>query len=236
MIPAHVALVDESDTIDKSTLAEVAGALNEQIQADFTPAWPVHATIGAYPIAPPGTWAIRLRDGIGEPGAAGYHTDEHRQPYALVDLAAGDWTVTASHELLEILADPFGSRMHTALGPVGSRQALARERVRYLVEVCDPVEATTYEVGGVAVSDFILPAFYRTSPRRGAAYSHMGVLAGPRVVNPGGYVSFADATGVWWQQFVDEHGIATERRLGTFDGAGSLREWTDHAATTRGST
>src|SRR5438046_1699077 len=104
-IPVHVALVDESGTIDAADLAEVAGALNEQMQADFTPAWKVAVTVGAYPSAPPHTWRVELQQGIDAPGAAGYHSDEHHQPFAKVDLTAGEWTVTASHELCEMAGD-----------------------------------------------------------------------------------------------------------------------------------
>src|SRR5438128_10615493 len=99
-IPVHVALVDASGSVDAAELAGVAGALNEQVQADFAPMWKVAASVGAYPSAPPGTWRIELQDGIDQQGAAGYHADDHHQPYSKVDLTAGDWSVTASHELL----------------------------------------------------------------------------------------------------------------------------------------
>lgn len=228
-IPVHVALVDDSHTIGHGELARLAGALSEQVAADFAPAWKVAATVGAYPEAPEHTWAIHLQDGIDEQGAAGYHADEHRQPYARVDLTAGDWTVTVSHELLEMLADPFGSRLHTAKAPVGWRGA--SPRVRYLLEVCDPCEATSYPVGGVRVSDFLLPAYYRSSGRRHDARSHAGGVAEPLEVADGGYISFVDpATGIWWQRFV-QGGRTSDRELGQFDQSfASLREWTDHQA------
>jgi len=46
-IPVHVALVDDTGTIDAAQLAEVAGALNEQVQADVAPAWKLAASVGA---------------------------------------------------------------------------------------------------------------------------------------------------------------------------------------------
>ena len=60
-MPVHVALVDSTGTIDPADLAEVAGALNQQVQSDFAPVWRVAATVGAYPQAPPHTWRIELR-------------------------------------------------------------------------------------------------------------------------------------------------------------------------------
>lgn len=50
------------------------------------------------------------------PGEGGYHTDKHNQPYAKVIASANDdsWTVDASHEIIEMLIDPYGNRMQTS--------------------------------------------------------------------------------------------------------------------------
>ena len=228
-IPVHVALVDESGSINASELASVAGALNEQVQADFAPAWKVAATVGAYPSAPPHTWRIELQEGLDEPGAAGYHSDEHHQPFAKVDLTAGDWTVTASHELLEMLGDPWGNRLHTAAALPG--WSGSSPRVRYLVELCDPCERFNYQVGGVPVSDFLLPAFYRSSRRAVVGYSHTGSLKAPLEVADGGYITFLDPeTGDVWQRFV-EGGRTEDKNWGPQQlGAKSLREFADERA------
>jgi hypothetical protein len=229
-IPVHVALVDTTHSITARELAHVAGALNEQVQADFAPVWKVAATVGTYPEPPATTWRIELHDGIDDTSAAGYHWQEHHQPYSMVDLSAGDWTVTTSHELLEMLADPWGSRLHSAAAPPGWEGE--NERVRYLVEVCDPCEAVHYRAGGVRVSDFLLPVFYRSS-RRGwtAGYSQTGSLEEPLQVLDGGYISFLDpSTGHWWQRFVRD-GKADDRDIGPEDrSARSLREWIDSKA------
>lgn len=228
-IPVHVALVDESGTIKASELARVAGALNEQVQADFAPVWKVAATVGAYPEPPEGTWHITLQDGIDQKGAGGYHSDDHHQPYSKVDLQAGNWTVTASHELVEMLGDPWGNRLHTAAAlPGWSGES---KRVRYLVELADPCEAFSYDVGGVAVSDFLIPAFYRSSPRNAGGYSHLGKLTEPLEVAEGGYITFLDpASGEVWQRFV-HNGKTTDKNWGVQQlGAQSIREWADGKA------
>lgn len=203
-IPVHVALVDASGTVAASELAEVAGALNEQVQADIAPAWTVAATVGAYPEAPAGTWRIELHETIEEENAAGFHANDRGQPYAMVAMSDGDWTVTASHELVEMIVDPFGSRLHTAAALEGWNGD--SDRVRYLMEPADPCEETHYEVGGVAVSDFVLPSFYRSSPRGSlAAYSHTGAIAEPLQILDGGYISFLDPVSEsMWQRFVVE--------------------------------
>src|SRR3954447_25940791 len=99
-IPVHVPLVEGDEQIDPAELARVAGALNEQVTADFAPVWGVAATVGVYLIPPLATWRVELRNGIDVKDAGGYHWSDHNQPYAKVDLTAGDWTVTTSHEVL----------------------------------------------------------------------------------------------------------------------------------------
>jgi hypothetical protein len=230
-IPVHVALVDETDgDISADELAHVAGALNEQVQADFAPAWKVAATIGAYPEAPPYTWVVHIQHGL-DADAGGYHWTAHNQPYARVDVDAGPWTVTASHEVLEMLADPWGNRLHEARALEGWTPPSGSSRARYLVEVCDPCERITYTVGGVAVSDFILPAFYRSSSQGPSArYSYTGAIDEPLEVLPGGYISFVDpATGHMWQRFVDGQTVDVDRDDPSQQG-GSLREIADRGA------
>jgi hypothetical protein len=229
-VPVHVALVDMSGTIAAPELAEVAGALNEQVQADIAPAWKIAATVGAYPSAPQGTWRIELHEKIDQKGAAGYHTNDLGQPYAKVALSAGDWTVTASHELVEMLVDPFGSRLHTAAALKGWQGSSTR--VWYLWEPGDPVEEVQYPVGGVPMSDFVLPAFYRSAPRGSlAAYSHTGAATEPLQILEGGYISFIDpATEKAWQRFV-HNGQIIDKELPPPEGRlSNLREYFDEQA------
>jgi hypothetical protein len=229
-IPVHVALVDMSGTIEASELAEVAGALNEQVQADIAPAWKVAATVGAYPSPPQGTWRMELRETIEEEDAAGFHSNNLGQPYAQIALSAGDWTVTASHELVEMLVDPFGSRLHTAAALKGWQGD--SPRVWYLWEPGDPCEEIHYDVGGVPMSDFVLPAFYRSTPRGSlAAYSHTGAVTEPLQILEGGYISFIDpATETMWQRFVRD-GEILDRELRPPEGRIlNLREFFDQQA------
>jgi hypothetical protein len=81
---------------------------------------------------PIGYWPILVQEDINTPGAAGVHLDKDGQPFALVQMS-NSWSLTASHEMLEMLADPFGNRLVPGQSPK-SRQG----RVEFLVEVCDP--------------------------------------------------------------------------------------------------
>jgi hypothetical protein len=228
-IPVHIALVDSSGHIDAEELALVAGVLNEQVQADFAPAWKVAATVGAYPSAPEGTWRIEVVAEMDQQGALGYHADDHHQPYAKVLYQEGQWSVTASHELLEMLGDPWGNRLHGAAALAGWKGS--SPRVRYLVELCDPCEAFTYQVGGVVLSDFLIPPFYRSSDRAVAGYSHTGRLTSPLEVADGGYITFLDpGTGHMWQRFV-QNGQSQDKDWGVQElGREMLRERADQLA------
>jgi hypothetical protein len=152
-----------------------------------------------------------------------------------------DWSVTCSHELLEMLADPWGNRMHGGRLPGGLEGDHARfglrtehSHVSYLLEACDPPEAVAYDIGSVAVSDFLLPGWYHANPDTHSAYSFAGGCKQPREVAPGGYVSFAVGDH-WWQAFAS-HTALQVQDLGTFaeaqreHGFRTLREFTDHMA------
>jgi hypothetical protein len=82
---------------------------------DFRPAWGVDAELafvatGDEPSAEP--WWLTILDDSGQAGALGCHnphpTDcRSEKIFAGTDLKCGsNWTVTAGHELLEMLADP----------------------------------------------------------------------------------------------------------------------------------
>ena len=134
----HVALVSKAKGISQTTLSRVAGAMQKQVLRDFGPIWDVQASVDSYPTPrgrPARRWPDRDLEQIDD-GALGYHVDDHGQPYALVKHTSG-WEQTVSHEVLEMLADPFGNRL-VAAQSVKPGQG----RVRYLVEVCDPSEDT----------------------------------------------------------------------------------------------
>src|SRR3974390_3135954 len=234
MIPVHVAIIDDTKTINEGNLAILAGALNAQIQNDVAPYWHVAATCSAYPTGLIHTWSIHIQQQLDQPGALGYHTDDNNQPIAYVELTS-DYTVTVSHELLEMLVDPYGCRMTTAglidgLDYANFGLGIPSERVAYLLEVCDPCESSSYQTGGVAVSDFLLPSWYRTFPGPGA-YTHMQSCTKPCQVNDGGYVSFCNKEREWYQVF-NENGQLSSQDLGKFDKAsyGSPRGGVDKKA------
>jgi hypothetical protein len=227
MLPIHLALTSEVQGHDPSDVARVAAALQRQATRDFAPIWNISATVDAFPRledVPVGYWPMIVETDINVPGAAGVHEDKDGQPFALIAMS-DSWSLTASHEMLEMLADPFGRRLIPGTSP-----KRGQGRVEFLVEVCDPCEAANfaYTVDGILVSDFYTPHFFDPTDSPGTRYSYTGALTEPRQVLRGGYLSWHDpASDHWWQET-----FFTQRRqyrdLGVFDAkSGSVRAWVD---------
>ncbi len=205
----QIALVSKTTEIGPRQLERAAAALNTQLTRDFGPAWNVDAAITTPGRVPTTAWPLIVTD---DAPAAGVHLDDHGRPTAVVDYA-NDWTTAASHELLEMCVDPYGNRLVTARAAKPGQG-----RVEYLVEVCDPCEAVTYEIDGLAVSDFYTPRYFDPAPRAGARYSHTGAITRPRQVLRGGYLSWrVPSTGEWWQQLWLDGPRPVFRNLGVLE-------------------
>lgn len=199
MLLHQTALVSEVDAVMPSELAKISAAIQKQVMRDFGPIWEVQATVDAFPLledVPLGYWPVIIRDDIGY-NAAGIHLDKDGQPFSLVKFETG-WSLTASHEVLEMLADPSGDRVMP-----GPSLKTGQGRVEYLVEVCDPSEdvAFAYTVNGITVSDFYTPQFFDSVTAPSVRYSFTGAIKNPREVLKGGYISWHEpVTDHWWQQ------------------------------------
>src|SRR5438105_3207537 len=110
----QLAIVSVSNRVTATTVMQISAALQKQATRDLAPIWDVSATVDAFERlgqVPVGTWPI-IVGGKVPPGAGGFHTDENGQPLAIVR-ASDDINMlcqTCSHEMVEMLVDPFGSR------------------------------------------------------------------------------------------------------------------------------
>ena len=231
----HVAIVSDTPSLSFKHVAPVAAALQKQVSRDFGPLWGVNATVDAFDTledVPVDYWPVIIRDDINDPEAAGYHTDDHGQPFSLVQFDSG-WGLTVSHETLEMLADPFGSRTIAGSPPPQAPKPVSNfSRVLYLVEVCDPCEETkfAYTSNGVRVSDFITPHYYDPDEGPGTRYSFRGHVKAPHTVLEGGYVSFGNPVTNHWYQIIVQNGKVQLEDLGVIKSSKgkSLREMVDN--------
>ena len=209
----HVAIVSLTSDIPTRLILQVAAAIQKQITRDFAPYWGARVTVDAFedlesvpsdyhPVvifSATHELVNQLEFAVGEQRAAeivddfererlsGLHMNSYtRQPFSLV--AANDtWTVTLSHETLEMITDPFGNRLVAAAHPLDPRR-----RVRYLLEVCDPCQAVWYPVNGVPVCDFYCPRYFDPVLPDRDRYSFTGSIQRPLQILEGGYLSWID--------------------------------------------
>lgn len=214
MVSRRTALVNQSSSRSVAyRFVDAAAALQHQLDGDFTPVWGGRAQVVAVrprePV-PAGYWPIYIKDSLDDPHELGVHLDKNGRPYANVR-AGSSWTITASHELLEMLADPFGHRFVRApdIDPSSDGHLVA-----YLLEVGDPCEIYSYSIGGMKVSDFVTPDYYDANAPAGTRLDHLGRLKRPLEVPRGCYLSWIDPEdGRWHQRTPDGTFIKADREV-----------------------
>jgi hypothetical protein len=187
-------------------VARAAAAVQHQVTEHFFPIWGVSATVAAFPTLqdkPDGFWPVVIRDVLATGDMGAHLTEAGDKPFALVAFSGSRWTVTLSHEILEMLADDLGTEWIQGPSP---RQE--EESVQFLVEVCDPCQSDdcAYQVNGDQwVSDFVTRDYYTASGP--GIYTFCRNLTQPRGVAVGGYVTWKDPLdGRWWQLYDDGPG------------------------------
>lgn len=214
MLTTQVALVPlqrQNDPDSNTELLRVAAALQTQVVRDFGPIWDVSAVVTPFlslEDVPPQYCPIVLTNDPLPRGDHGFHLSADGRPFALV-FRGERWSVTASHELMEMVLDPSGTltvsgdsladnNPRCVADPPGYHE---QGIVDYLLEPCDPVEeADGYEIDGVPVSDFVTPAYYESFAVPGGRYSFRGAVTHPFQICEGGYLSWRvhdPANSVW---------------------------------------
>jgi hypothetical protein len=214
-----ISLINES-TIPADWSA-IGRALEIQLRRDFAPVW--HTDGGAIvlttrALAHPDSWWLVILNDSDQAGALGYHQWTATGQALGKVFAATDRqynlssSVTASHELLEMAADPDVEILRGVLTYNGQNRI-------YACEICDPVEADAlgYQINGVPVSDFVTPAWFR--PGAPGPYSFRGNVHDPLQLARGGYISWlADLTQGWQQSTAQTDVIETHALMASVAG------------------
>jgi hypothetical protein len=220
MMPAHVALFPyeaelrkDPDFLDELML--VTSALQTQVTRDVGPIWGISAVVSAFSsleVVPEGYVPFGITQQALPLNRTGFHFTADGQPMALIE-HCGDWATAASHELIEMLIDPTGTKV-VAAPSLGDRKLDAiknpaevvenessyerQQLVVYLVEVCDPCEQSTYTIGTVNVSDFVTPDYYEADPGPDyIRYSFTGRIPAPFGLLEGGYITWRTEASVY---------------------------------------
>ncbi|HXX02053.1 MAG TPA: hypothetical protein VEJ00_12630 [Candidatus Acidoferrales bacterium] len=223
----QISVINESTVLSDGDVIPVVTALQQQVTNDFRPIWGTDAELKMIPQGtqpPAGTWWLVILDDSDQAGALGYHdltTDglPLGKVFAASDLKAGtSWTVTASHELLEMLADP-NINLTVFVQNANTSGTL------YAYEVCDACEDDSlgYQINNILVSDFVYPAWFENFRTQGSTqFDRMNKMQNPLQLLPNGYIGvFNVSDGTGWQQQTAEKIPTNSRHRGH---VGSRRE------------
>jgi hypothetical protein len=182
---------------DKSTLQT---ALEAYINSYVSTVWGVSVSLSTVTDRNAKVDALLVfLDDTNQQGALGYHDFEAGKPvgYVFVETSEQDddpVSVVASHELAELLIDPDAD------------QSVQDGQAGWVAkEICDPVEASTFSVNGVAVSNFVTKNWFGGST---GPYDYLGVLSQAFQLTAGGY-AIVWKPGQGWQ---DVYGLRGKRK------------------------
>jgi hypothetical protein len=210
-----VVIVNRSTVLTDAEIRAFIPAFQAQVSEDFAQHWHFTATLhfaGLLDAVPTGMWPLYILDTTDVPGAGGYHEDDTGIPtgkvFAADAIQFGEaWTVDASHEGLEMLADSDADTILPLPAPYSQYHCLQ--------EVCDAVEADRYGYvkprwPKVRLTDFCYPAYFTGGPGPYDAMRHLSRPA-PALLS-GGYLGIELPDGEWTQIIKrDELGRASRR-------------------------
>jgi hypothetical protein len=197
--------VNHSTVLPDNEIEACMPAFNTYINhvKNFWPC-PAHLQFVTPDNLPANAWSIIVADDSDQAGALGYHDySPTGKPisyvFAKTDMDYGySWTVTFTHELAEMMADPYIS---TGIQVTNTKF--------YAQEIGDPVEAD--ELGytiranniDVLVSDFVTPAWFIPG-HPGPVYDKAKHCTAPLQLLPGGYMSVFVSGHGWTQIFAQK--------------------------------
>jgi hypothetical protein len=159
-----IAVKNLSTIVSESEIQAVTRAIQIQVSRDFYSTWGMNAEFHYFPpkaILPTDMWQFIYMNDADVANALGYHDLTSSglplsKIFVRTTLSAGHkWSVTASHEALEMLADPY-------VNLVAFNQHTNTTGLMVAYEVCDAVEDddSGYNIGGIRVSNFVLPEWF----------------------------------------------------------------------------
>ena len=172
-------------------------ALQAFVDNDVAPVWGTPARLVKSSGFVPGHWAMVFLDDADQPGALAYHdlTPDglpESKVFVKTTLKNHDLvSVSASHELVEMLVDPAINLMTTGPDP----------KLVYAYESADPVEQLSYPVRGIAMTDFVYPSYFEAFHKPGSVqFDRLRKVSKPFQILAGGY-QIIFKNGKWTQVY-----------------------------------
>ena len=185
------------------TFDRLISTLQTFVDDYFVPVWGTPAKLVKTTTFRKGAWALALLDDADVANALGYHDlTPDGLPFAKVFVKSTlavrqKVSVTACHELAEMLVDPAINLCST--GP---------HNLFYAYETADAVEEVEFSINGLAMSDFVYPAWFEALHKPGSTrFDYAKRVTRPFQILRGGYMSVFK-NGTWTQVF----GSAAKRR------------------------
>lgn len=207
-----IGIQNSSSILNDQDVFPVVKALQIQLDRDWQPAWNTNAKLIYYTktqTIPESIWRITIHDTSDVTGALGYHDESNISvPYGKIFVQDAmmhglNWTVTLSHELLEMMSNPWiNLTVFRQTNNLGGRL--------YAYESCDAVQNDKYGylINQILVSDFQYPAWFDDSPAPGAKFDHQGHCKNSFEILEGGYMPVFDViTGSGWKSLYHNNQI-----------------------------
>lgn len=162
---------------------DLIAALQKFVDRDFAPVWGTPAKLVKATKDMPGAWTLIFMDNAEKAKSIGHHdlTKDglpNSKIFVESSLQCGEQiSVVACHELAETLIDP-GANMWC----IGPGEAL------YAYEVCDAVEEQPYDIDGIAMSNFVYPAYFESFRKSPTQFDHLNKVKRPFQILHGGYL------------------------------------------------
>ena len=202
-----ITVVNEAKTAWGVAQGALVAALQKYVDERFAPVWGTPATLVSGKAIKTGTWALVFLDDADQANALGYHDLTPQglplgKVFVRTTISSKNLvSVTASHELAEMLADP-----------AIDLAAQAPDGTFYAYEVADPVEDETFQVAGIPLSNFAYPSWFEGFRKpRSDKFDEVGTCKKPFEIRPGGYMSIFK-NGQWTQIFGSKRAEARHQR------------------------
>jgi hypothetical protein len=202
-----ITVVNEAKTPWGVAQNALVAALQKYVDERFAPVWGVPATLASGSAIKKGTWGLVFLDDADQADALGYHDLTPQglplgKVFVRTTISSKNLvSVTASHELVEMLADP-----------AIDLAAEAADGTFYAYEVADPVEDETFQVAGIPLSNFAYPSWFEGFRKpRSDKFDEVGTCKKPFEIRPGGYMSIFK-NGEWTEIFGGKRAEARHAR------------------------
>jgi hypothetical protein len=209
-----MAVINFSSNLSDSDVQEAIRAVNRQVVEDFMPIWGAGYSLKLHAASfDPSDEATLLEEEVRADsvmylvdeatvaGALGYHSlNTSGIPFGFVfTIFEEDWTITLSHEVLELIIDPTANVLVPGPDPRNPNNF-----VLHSYEVCDAVERTSYQIDGISVSNFITPAYFSVGDELGTRNDFLGVGVTSFGATPGSHLAFFDLAANEWVTILGE--------------------------------